>query len=120
MSEKLLNEIFGNPKWGRYDITYCELCDVIIIICPDCKNTTCNGMGCKKCYDDFKEFRRLKNQVEDYLSEEERKVLQKSRRLKRKIIECMEMGWKEVDFKKLKEKGHWCEMDDEWFKDELL
>ena len=32
---------------------WCELCKIQCVACEHCKNTSCNGSGCEKCYKDF-------------------------------------------------------------------
>lgn len=69
--EKLLNEIFGNASknypepennlpenWKGYKIRWCGLCGAHVIGCndPNCQATSCNGTGCEKCLNDFKDF----------------------------------------------------------------
>ena len=36
-----------------YKIVYCALCRGMAMICPHCKNSSCNAGGCDKCYDAF-------------------------------------------------------------------
>ena len=66
---ELLEEIFGpqepsfyyEEEWEsktgeKYKTMYCGLCECYGIICPHCRNISCNGSGCEKCDDDFEEF----------------------------------------------------------------
>lgn len=51
----------SNPVWksktGKlYQKDYCSLCEVDIVICPKCENSSCNGGGCDYCEEDFKEW----------------------------------------------------------------
>lgn len=32
-----------------YEIDYCDHCQRTVIICPSCKNPSCNGGGCDTC-----------------------------------------------------------------------
>lgn len=112
--------IFASKWKEKYELSYCNICECIIVVCPECKNTTCNAGSCSKCYDDFDEFNGLKNQVWEYLSEEEYKVIEKADWIKKYIIEAMEMGLTKIDWQKFKEEGKLCRLSEEMFKDELL
>ena len=36
-----------------YETTYCNHCETNIISCSACQNSSCNGGGCQKFYEDF-------------------------------------------------------------------
>ena len=96
------------PKWkGKYTVTWCNLCDVAIIICPEvgCHGTSCNGGGCEKCLPDELEFRKLNRHVEDYLTGEEAAAWRKGERLKEFILESLRRGEVKIDFNKLDAAG---------------
>ena len=104
-----------SPKYKeRYEISWCELCHVAIITCPKCKNSSCNGGGCKECLDDFDEFSKKHIRVAYYLSAEEKKIYEKCLRLKHFILETI--GENDcINFKELEKKGKLSKYDEKMF-----
>ncbi len=39
---------------GPFGVAYCALCKCIAVLCPHCKNSSCNGGGCDLCLDAFR------------------------------------------------------------------
>lgn len=108
-------------KWkNKYKVTWCDLCNCAIIICPECKNSSCNCSSCDKCYDDFGEFYKCKVNVSNYVTEEEFKVYSKCLSIKRHILESLREGEKEINWKNLKKLGKLSRNDEEIFKNELI
>ncbi len=111
--EELLNDIFGGAKWkDKYFVDWCELCDVAIITCPECKNSSCNGGGCEKCNEDFNDFNKNKTQVEDYLTEPDITVYQKSLSIKKFILKSLSEGEAQIPFKKYEKDGKFSRNDE--------
>ena len=107
--ERLLDEIFGE-KWvsstGRvYTVTWCNLCDCAIIICPKCKNGSCNGGGCEFCTEDWPEFSKFKCNPSYYLNESEKNTYFKIEALRKFIKESIVLGDYEINFDKLNRLG---------------
>ena len=96
-----------DKKWkgknGVYTVRWCELCDVASIRCleKDCSGSTCNSGGCSMCKDDFEEFHTYTTHVYAYLTEEEKRIYEKTLRLKHFIMETIPTGMKRLDWKKL-------------------
>ena len=42
----------------EYEIKFCATCRDIVIICPECKNTSCNAGGCDSCHYAFTNSRK--------------------------------------------------------------
>ncbi len=42
--------------WNNIEVKYCHLCECFIISCDFCKNSSCNGGGCKECSGEGKIF----------------------------------------------------------------
>ncbi len=110
---EMIDELFGGgPMWkGKYRISYCDLCEVICIKCPNCKNVSCNGGGCSECLADWPEWRETKHCLENYLSEQEINTFRKLRQLRKFIPICLAAGFKEIDWKYLHENGSLCYND---------
>lgn len=34
----------------EYEVKYCGLCKDIVLVCPECENSSCNGGGCDSCH----------------------------------------------------------------------
>src|SRR6266498_2190781 len=99
-----------HKKWkNRYIVKWCELCDRASILCPDCKNISCNGGSCEKCKEDFIEFTSLKHSIENYLTYEEIKTYLKCLALKKYIVKTLRNGDKEIDWNKLDKEGELSE-----------
>jgi hypothetical protein len=114
--ENKLNEIFGKVWKEKYPIGWCHLCDVGIITCPNCKNSTCNGGGCELCRNDFKEFHdTTKPQVEHYLTPDEVKIYHKGVRIRSLIQTSLSLGYNHMDLKKLDEREELSQNDHEMF-----
>ena len=104
--EELLDVIFeGNGSlWkGKYRVKWCSLCERATIGCLDknCHGSSCNGGGCPRCHDDFTDFNKCKIHIEDYLTSDEIKILEKSRSLKRLILRSLKNGEPEINFEKM-------------------
>ena len=97
--DQTLRKIFGGAKWkDKYDIDWCNHCNVAIIECPECHNSSCNGGGCSVCGEDKDHnlFYNTKNSVLDYLSEEESKVYMKCLQLQKFICNQRRLFTKSV------------------------
>lgn len=118
--EELLDEIFSEKKWkDKYFVEWCDLCDTAIIVCKDCKNSSCNGGGCNSCINDFNEFNSCKTKIHEYLSDEEIQIYEKCLRLKKHIIESLNCGEKEINWKQRLADGKFSKNEEEMFKKEL-
>lgn len=118
MSEiNTLNEIFDDDqKWKKkYRVSWCGLCDTVIITCPDCKNTSCNCGSCDKCKNDFNEFTALKNNVADYMSDEDYKIYRRGKRLEQMLIISFKHNFNALELKKLDELGELSYNDQQMF-----
>lgn len=74
-----------SPQSGiEYRFSFCNMCEYFVITCPNdsCQNSSCNGGGCDSCSDDFSLFMKEFNQIEDYLTDEEKKTMLKINSLK--------------------------------------
>lgn len=112
--------MFDNDKqWNGYKLGWCSLCDVAIITCPKCQNTSCNGGGCRCCQKDFNKFDKSKTCVVYYLSDEELKGYQKGRELKGYILDSLAKGEAEIDWAKMKEQGKFSKYTEELFAEKL-
>jgi hypothetical protein len=112
--EKYLKELMGvkEPLYKeKYELDWCDLCEAIIIKCPDCEGTSCNCMGCEKCLPDQREFDKHKNQPSQYMTEDENKAVDKHRRLKKYIFECLRHGFDEINWEWLYREGKHCQSD---------
>jgi hypothetical protein len=103
----------------KYKISWCDHCEVAVIVCPECANTTCNGGGCDACHDVFVEFNKGKVGVESYLTSEEAKVYRKTLRIQHFILESLARGQAVVDFQALNHAGQMSHNDKELFQKEL-
>jgi len=116
------NQLIVDPfleKWrGKYPIVWCDLCDIAIIICPECHNGSCNGGGCDVCINDqdAKDFNECKVCVEEYLSEAERIIYKKSLRIKHHIMESLALGEKSIDWEKRFKDGKLNPEESLWFR----
>ena len=116
MTNQELDDIFQKTAyWKGHKITWCDHCTVYTISCEYCRNSTCNGGGCDKCTDLFREFNQCKISPYDYLNEEERKVYYKVLRLMDFIPMSLNMGDKEIDWQKMEKTGQCCTKDWEVF-----
>ena len=93
MSEKdVLEDIFDDGRrWkNKYKVKWCDLCDCAILICPECKNSTCNGGGCKECHEEFSTFnKKVKSNVHSYLTDDENRVYEKCKTIQEFILESV-------------------------------
>ena len=103
------------PKYKQYDISWCDLCDRFIISCNYCNGASCNGSSCDKCHDDFTEFNLGNVSVLDYLTEQEIRVYDKIRSIKRLMLHEMNNGIYNLDFEKLHREGSLCKNDLDYF-----
>ncbi len=101
-----LDEMFGadDEKWKqKYRVSWCGLCDTLVIKCPHCKNTSCNCGSCDHCKDDFREFLQLKKHVSNYMTEEDYKIYERGKRLEQLLIMSFKHNFNELELKKLNE-----------------
>lgn len=114
---EVLNEIFGQtPLWkGKYKIKWCELCRTSIIVCEDCKNSSCNGGGCAECDEAFSSFAKAKTTIEEYLTEEEIYAYHKAMYLKKFIQTSLGKGENEIDFERMNRDGELSEVTRKMF-----
>lgn len=123
MSEAdLFDDIFGGQKlWkNKYKVKWCGLCDTAVIMCPSCKNSSCNGGACDQCSDDFDAFHRsVWSRVNTYLSQKELNAYYKGLRLRELIVESIQNGEDEIDFKKFQAEGKFSQDDEYLFIDKL-
>jgi hypothetical protein len=112
-----LNEIFGQtPIWkGKYKIKWCEMCRTATIVCETCKNSSCNGGGCKECDADFTYFISVKTTIEEYLTDEEIEVYHKADYLKKFILDSLGKGEREIDFNRMERDGELSEVTKKMF-----
>lgn len=103
----------------KFKIQWCHHCDVAIIICPDCNNSSCNGGGCNTCQETFSEFRKGSITIDAYLTPEETKVYDKCRYIQSFILTALEGGSLEINWKKLLEDGKFSEHSSKLFAKEL-
>lgn len=109
------------PKWKeKYTLSWCDHCATAIIVCPDCKNSSCNGGGCDKCHTDFEDFMKCKITVCAYLTDEEQEVYWKSLRIKHFVQESLAAGQTEINWKQLEEAGKLSRKDAGIFKEFLV
>ena len=106
-----LSKIFGQ-RWKANDGTeyimwYCDMCECFSIGCnnKECHGSSCNCGGCDKCIKHHEEFNKYKISIKDYLNEEEKKIFDKIRQIKKHMKESLFDGDKEINWKKLKEQG---------------
>lgn len=53
MNRTKLNKEIDSLENRGYSFDYCIHCEVNIIICPKCKNISCNAGGCSYCNCDW-------------------------------------------------------------------
>lgn len=118
---ELLDEVFGETKmWkNKYKISWCDLCNCVTIECPVCHHGSCSGGGCKDCMKDYEEWKKVKHDVESYLTDEEIKIYKKCLRLKSHILDSISKDETEINFKKLKKGGELSEWEEGLFEKEL-
>jgi hypothetical protein len=118
--EDILNDLFcDNKKWkNKYKVRWCDLCTTAILVCPACKNTTCNCGGCKECHDDFDEFNKnTKHRIESYLTDDEVKVYRKTIQIRKHILETLRENLNEIDWTELERNGKLSQIEMEMFID---
>lgn len=117
LEEKSMRKIFGAPKWkDKYEVDWCHLCNCAIIICPECKNSSCNCGGCPACVEDHAVWKQVKTNSTEYLTPEEAKAYQKGLRLQHFIVDSIERGQNSIDWQALKADGRLSKNDEEMFK----
>lgn len=88
---------------GRWH--WCGHCDVPVITCHHCENSSCNGGGCDKCKEDFDEAIRMINEGTAPKKEDVPHTIDQIRDMVRK--ERFEEGWSiqqiEAEFRKIDE-----------------
>lgn len=123
MSEEtlLLEDIFYPQLWkDKYKVSWCNHCETAVIICPECKNTTCNGGACNSCNLDFDEFvQTTQHRVENYLNSEEIKIYRKVKKLQELIVRSIKNGEKKINWEVLDKSGELSENDSEMFSLEI-
>lgn len=103
--------MFDNRRWTSpdgetYQLSWCEMCHDAIIVCGHCDNSSCNGSGCVECLGDFEYFtENYKFRVSQYLTPEENKVYEKALQIKKFILNSIQYGEKEIDWKRLRIQG---------------
>ena len=120
--EEILDEIFGGKKWqGKFPIFWCDLCDTYSIRCVDkeCTGTSCNCHSCPKCSEAQDDFNKAKTHVVYYLKDEEMKVYEKIRFLKKYINESLKEGEYEINWKRMKQQGRLCMLSEAIFAPEI-
>lgn len=117
----LLEEIFYPKRWkNKYKVSWCEHCETAVIVCPECKNTTCNGGGCKSCDLDFDEFiQKTFHRVENYLTADEIKTYRKVKKLQDLIVRSIKNGEEKINWEALDKSGELSENDHEMFSEEI-
>jgi len=118
--EQLLDAIFeenGNKWKGKYDLSYCDMCEVWSVSCKKCQTSSCSG-GISKddcnCIKDFEEFYNFK-QPFDYLSTDELAIFEKIRRLKKMTQQSYLAGFSEINWEYLGTNGKCSENDEKCF-----
>jgi len=101
-------DFLDERKWkDKYRISWCNHCDTAIIVCPECKNTTCNGGGCDQCNEDFDDFNKnTKHSVYQYLTERERDIYFKCKDIQDLILTSLKSGKREIDFQTMAAEGY--------------
>ena len=121
--QDLLGEIFGTKKkWkNKYDIIWCDLCETWTIQCPNknCLASSCNGTSCKECHEDILDFDKAKTNVQDYLTEQEQFIYQKSMRLRELIQKSLAMGHYKINWQALSDDGNFSSFDRQLFPEEI-
>lgn len=67
--------LWTSSKGTQYIVTWCWQCTGFIIS-HSCEGTTCNGGGCKECFDDFEEFNETAPGLRSIVSEDEVRVFE--------------------------------------------
>ena len=70
-------------------IEWCDLCEVFIISCDKCQGTNCNCMACDHCRKDQQDINALGVAPEQFMSEAERRIVEKYKSIKRHLPECL-------------------------------
>lgn len=118
--EDILSDLFDKKLWKGYKLKWCDLCDTAIICCSKCDATSCNCSSCEFCHTDMVEFSSInKTRKDDYLNEQEMDILTKGERLEKFILECIDGGFPEINWKFLHDKGSLCLNDYFLFVEEL-
>jgi hypothetical protein len=102
-----------NGLWkNKYEVSWCELCGMASVSCPECHATSCNGTSCAACHDDLMEFFDSVNCcAEDYCSEQEINAYNKVRRIQSLIVSSIQMGDDKINWDIMEEQGKLCEND---------
>ncbi len=116
--------MFAKTHWKsfkskrRYRVTYCNHCESFVMICPKCKNGSCNGGACDYCLKDMLYFQNNFSQVSQFLSDKERVIYEKALTIKYLIQQNSikdNKGIQKIDFNQLREQGKLSEDDLETF-----
>lgn len=120
MSETRELAELSSDKWkDKYLVYWCQHCDVAVIECPSCHNTSCNAGGCPECLADYEEWKKVYHNVQNYLTPSERLAYEKGHRLKRLITDSIARGEIKLNFKKLFAEGRLSRNHEEIFAAEL-
>ena len=112
--EELLIKIFNEkePLWkDKYKIYWCDMCNVWSISCSKCQGSSCNCGGCPECLEDLKEFVKVNPWPEYYMNEQERKTVEKYKRIQQLLGECLKAGCSGLDLEWLYYSGKFCDND---------
>lgn len=102
--------MFLKPKFKDKEISWCPLCEIYIVSCEKCSGTSCNCKCCDECKNDQDEFVKLHPWPEYWMSEDERKVIEKYKRIKHLLEECLSDG-RGLDLEWLYYNGKFCGRD---------
>ena len=106
------HELIDRLYKDKYKISYCNFCNKIIITCPICKNSSCNGGGCESCNEDFDYFLHdPKFNYISYLSENEFDIYRKVIRLQSLMMKSIS-NYDKVDFEQLKNEEYITKKDE--------
>jgi hypothetical protein len=115
--DELIDQIFGDsnrPKFRGRKIGWCDLCEVFTISCKKCSGTNCNCMCCDDCRKDQEDFKNLHPWPEFFMTNEERKTIEKYRAIKRMLPEFLSEE-RPFNAAEAKDKGRWCDAYEEYF-----
>lgn len=119
--QKLLRQIFDEDyQWKGCELDWCSSCEVASISCPaGCHGSSCNCGGCEVCIPLHQEFSQSKTHVRDYMTEEETKAYMKGLKLRKLILESLNLGETEINWQRLYETGELSQHDEEVFSEKL-
>ena len=86
-----------------YQFKWCNHCSCFAIVCPACNNISCNGGVCEFCKEDVDSFyKNTRLQLNNYLTKDEMKVLEKDEYISELIFASAQSGYNQIDFQHLK------------------